>query len=346
MKIIKTALIGLGRIGWDYHLPEIMRHSGFNIVSVADTSEERLQEARERYCVSGYADYLEMYEKEELDLVVIASPTLFHLEHAVNAMERGIDVFLDKPMASDLCEADDIINVMRKTGRKLMVYQPLRMAAEFILLQDIIKQSLIGPIYMIKSARTNYVRRNDWQAMKKNGGGMLNNFGAHQIDQMLCLAGSPIKRIACHLQKIASLGDADDVVKAIMETENGIVLDLDINMAAAQNIPRWMVFGSRGAVTLKEVDGREFFHIRYFNERELGELALQNQLAANERAYGNFEEIQWYEEEIPIPATECDGFYDKCYDYYALNMEPFIHISETRETMRIIDECGKNAGWY
>ena len=348
MMIINTALIGLGRIGWDYHLPEIKRHCGFNLVAAADTSDERLCEVKEAYSVQGYANYLDMYEKEKPDLVVIASPTHFHLEHAVQAMERGIDVFLDKPMAVDLHEADEMINVMEKTGRKLMVYQSLRMTSEFIILQDIIKRGLIGRIYMIKRTRTAYVRRNDWQAMKKYGGGMVNNYGAHLIDQLLCLAASPVKRLTCSLQSIASLGDADDVVKALLETESGVILDLDINMAAAESFAQWVVLGSHGSITLKHEDGNFFFHVRYFYEHELGELSLQNKLAASERSYSNFDKIPWREEKtpVPVPATQTyDGFYDKCYEYYALDKEPFVPVSQTREVMRVIDECKKDAGW-
>lgn len=137
MKKIKVAVIGLGRIGWGFHLPQIAGHGGFHLISAADTSEERLLEAKEKYSITGYTDYIEMYEKEKPDLVVIASPTLFHREQAIEAMEHGIDVFLDKPMAMDLKEADDIINTMERTGRKLMVYQPHRVTAEFTALQDI-----------------------------------------------------------------------------------------------------------------------------------------------------------------------------------------------------------------
>jgi len=343
MKKIKTALIGLGRIGWDYHLPEITRHNGFCPIAVADTSKERLAEAMEAYSIPGYIDYLQMYEKEKPDLSVIASPTPFHLEHAVQAMERGIDVFLDKPIAVDLSETDELIKVMKKTGRKLMVYQPLRMAPEFMLLQEILKKGLIGRVYLIKSARTNYVRRSDWQAVKKYGGGALNNYGAHQIDQLICLANSPVKRVNCTLQKVASFGDADDVAKALIKTQSGIVLDLDINMAAAEKLAPWIVYGNRGSITLREDGGKEFFHLRYFNEDEPGKLSLQAGLAANQRSYDNSDDILWHEEKIPMPIAKPDGFYDKCYEYYALDKEPFVHISETREVMRIIDECRKDA---
>jgi len=84
---------------------------------------------------------------------------------------------------------------------------------------------------MIKYARSSYIRRNDWQTQKRYGGGMLNNYGAHAIDQLLYITGSKAADISCRLRRIATLGDADDVVKAVIETDNGIILDIDINMA-------------------------------------------------------------------------------------------------------------------
>jgi len=74
---------------------------------------------------------------------------------------------------------------------------------------------------------------------------MLNNYGSHYIDRLLYLSGSTAKRITCHLRTIASLGDADDVVKVLIDTENGIILDIDINMASAQPMPVWHILGKR-----------------------------------------------------------------------------------------------------
>lgn len=75
---MKTALIGLGRIGWQYHLPQIVKHEGFELAAVVDTNPERLREAEVAYGIRGYADAAEMLVKEAPELVVVASPTVFH----------------------------------------------------------------------------------------------------------------------------------------------------------------------------------------------------------------------------------------------------------------------------
>lgn len=346
MKILRTAVAGLGRIGWQYHIPNIMRHEGFKLVSVADPLAGRLDEAEKEFSVKGYTDYDKMLDAEKPDLVVIASPTIFHTEQAFSAMERGIDVFLEKPMAHTLEEADRMIGAMKSFGRKLMVYQPHRITPEILALKSLLQRNVIGPVYMVKRACSSYVRRNDWQALKKNGGGMLNNYGAHFIDQMMHLADSSAKSVVCRMRRIASLGDADDVVKLLVETNNNILLDIDINMAAAHRIPEWLVLGARGSIAYdRAADGKDFFHVRYYKTEELNELALHTELAASGRNYDNFDRIHWNEEKIPVSDFGGVNFYDKCHDYYAMDQEPFVPVHETREVMRIISECRKDAGW-
>ncbi|HHV97864.1 MAG TPA: Gfo/Idh/MocA family oxidoreductase [Clostridiaceae bacterium] len=346
MKKLRTAVAGLGRIGWGYHIPNIIKHEGFELVAVTDPLSERLEEARVNYSVKGYTDFNKLLEEEKLDLIVVASPTPFHVTQSIAAMEHGVDVFLEKPMAQSYEEAKHIVECMKKTGRKLMVYQPHRATSETQAILSILERGLIGQLYMIKMARSSYIRRNDWQSLKKYGGGMLNNYGAHHIDQLLYLASSKAKKISCSMRRIASLGDADDVVKAVIETENGIILDLDINMASAIPLSPWTIMGSRGTVVQeRKSDGKVIFKVRYYKEEEAPALELFDQLAAKGRSYSNFDNLKWYEEEISISDFKPIDFYDKCYEYYALNGHPFVPAEQTLEVMRVMQECRIDAGW-
>jgi len=345
MKKIKTAVVGLGRIGWKYHIPTIISHPGFELTAIADPLQERLFEGMAEFSVRGYTDYSELLEKEEIDLMVIASPTLFHEEQATNAMKKGVDVLLEKPIASSLEETGKIIEIMNKTGRKMMTYQPQRVLPETQAVKHILGRSILGPIYMIKRNVAWFTRRNDWQAFKKNGGGMLNNYGSHFIDQLLYITGAKVNKTTVHLRKIASLGDADDVVKILMETDNGILLDLDINMACAQHLPEWVLMGQFGTAVMKRADDNSaYFDIKYYLKEELSELHLVSDFAALDRIYGNSDTIPWKKEIITVSDFTKENYYDKCYEYFALNKQPFVPVSEIMELMRIID-FGQKTGW-
>ena len=341
MKTLNTAVIGLGRIGWAFHVPAIARHDGFNLVAVVDPLQERLDEAKAKFGAKGYPSYDRLLAEEELDLVVIASPTKFHVDQATAAFEHGYNVFCDKPMAPSLAEADRMIDAMKKHDQKLMIYQPHRARTDTVALREIIRRNVIGPVYMIKYTRTAYARRNDWQAFTEHGGGMLNNYGAHYIDVSLYLSQSRAKRISCALRTIASLGDADDVVKAVIETENGIILDIDINMASAHSMVPCQVFGKFGSLVLDEK--QRAWRARFFRPEELPDTKVQEGMAALNRKYGSGETIPWQDEVFPLADFQQVNFYEKCYDYFALDKAPFVPIAETREVMRVLHTCRQSA---
>jgi predicted dehydrogenase len=357
-KVLRTAVIGLGRVGWQFHIPNVLQHDGFRLVAVVDPLPARLAEARQVWGSRGqtglgsegalqtYPDYRALLDACArgacaLDLVVVASPTPFHAEQATAAFEHGIDVFCDKPIAPTLQQADAMIAAAEAHGRKLMVYQPHRARVEVVALREILSQDLIGPLTMIKRGISRYVRRDDWQAFSRYGGGMLNNYGAHYVDQLLYLAGSRARRISCALHTVASLGDAEDVVKALIETESGVLLDLDINMAAAHPMPAWQILGQRGSIVLDQADYA--WQVRFFRAEELPEMAAQEGLAAHDRRYPGGQPIPWQEATFSILDYEPVGYYDRCYAFYALGEAPFVPVAETREVMRVLDECRKSA---
>jgi predicted dehydrogenase len=341
-RTLRTAVIGLGRIGWQFHLPEIRSHEGFQLVAVVDPLAERREEAETAYGVTSYADADALLDNEALDLVVIASPTPFHADQTVAAFEHGCDVFCDKPMAPTLAGAERMIAAMAAHDRKLMIYQPHRARVEVVALQDILRRDLIGPLYMLKRGRSDYYRRNDWQAFTEFGGGMLNNYGAHYIDELIYLAGEPAKSVTCALRTVASLGDAEDVVKAVIETDNGTILDVDINMAAAHRLRPWQILGAHGSIVMTADEAA--WHVRYYRPDELGDGIVHTELVAPERRYGNIDEsIPWHEEIVPFSDYEPIDFYAKCYAYYALDKPPFVPIAETHALMQVLDVCRKSS---
>lgn len=343
MKKLRTAVIGLGRIGWAFHVPKIAANDGFELVAAVDTNVERLEEFKEKYGGNGYTDLKEMLDAENPDLVVIASPTHLHKEQAVIAMEHGADVFCDKPVAKSIDEVHEMDEAAKRFGRKLMVYQPHRATAVANTLKKILEDGKIGPVYMVKRANSGYSRRNDWQSLKQYGGGMLNNYGAHFIDQLRYIIGEDLSIVTCMCDCVATLGDADDVVKILMKSESGITMDLDINQATAYPVTGWTVFGKYGTIFAQE-EGANEFKVKYIIPEECPPIELQNSLAAAGRKYSQDPPLPWHEEIIPVEADNAIDFYNKCYEYFALDMEAFVPFEQTVKLMTLIDECHSIAG--
>lgn len=340
MKKLRTVVVGLGRIGWQFHLPEISRQQGYELVGVVDPLTDRRSEAHGKYGVTGFSDLPTCLRNVSPELVVIASPTPLHVEQAELAFAAGSHVFCDKPMAPDLAAADRMIAAAEKHGRRLMVYQPERGSRAVVCARSILAQGLIGDVYLIKHTRTQYTRRNDWQAWREHGGGMLNNYGAHLIDACLYLANSPVQDVTCHLQAIATLGDADDVVKALLQTESGILLDIDINMASAQPmLPRWHILGHHGSLQLHEGT----WEARWFDPEQLPPLSAQQGLAAADRRYGSGEQLPWQEASFDPNDFEPVDFYAEAHSHFADGGAALIPLDESRELMRVLSVCRTDA---
>ena len=343
MKHLRTVVVGLGRIGWQFHRPQIDSHEGYLLSGVVDPLSDRLAEAADKFGVAAFPDLPSCLRQVLPDLVVLASPTPLHAEQAEMAFAAGCDVFTDKPMAPDLATADRMIAAAQHHGRRLTVYQPERGSREVVCLQSILAQGLIGDVYMIKHTRTQYTRREDWQAWRRHGGGMLNNYGAHLLDACLHVAGGKAEKITCHLRAIATLGDADDVVKVVIETQNGILLDIDINMASAQPmLPRWHILGSHGSLQLD--DEAHAWRARWFDPAELPPLTVQQGLAATARRYGSGEKFPWQEATFPVSEVQEVDYYGRSHGYFTGTGEAVVALAESRELMRVLDACRTDAG--
>ena len=340
-KVINTAVIGLGRAGWQIHIPQITAHENFKFTAAVDPLESRRKEAREQFGVNTYADCRSLFESEKPDLVVIVSPTHFHKEQAVMAFEHGVDVLCDKPMAVSLMEAREMAAAMRRHKRRMMLYQPHRAYVETVALRHLLAKNLIGRVFLIKRSWCRYRVRVDWQAFSRYGGGELNNSGAHFVDQLLYLAASPVTNMHCLRRKIISKGDAEDFARLILETENGMVLDVEVNFVAAIPSRPMEVYGERGTLILDEETPA--WRARYYDEGAAENFKLQNSLAAENRSYMDDQRFSWREATFPLEDYKPVNFYRKCYDYFAGGEEPFIPVEESLEVMRILEECKKKS---
>jgi len=136
--------------------------------------------------------------------------------------------------------------------------------------------------------------------------------------------------------------EALDVVKVLIETESGVLLDIDINMASAHPMqPRWHVVGTHGALILD--DEADAWRARYFDPADLPPLAAQDGLAATDRRYGSGEKLPWQEATFDLKDVEAVDTYARAYSYFTGVGEPFVPLTESRELMRVLVACRADA---
>jgi len=338
-KRIRMGVAGLGRIGWGFHCRQIAASKDFALAAVADPEAARRDEAVKTFGCQAFESFEAMLDGCELDGVVVATPTHFHKPHALAAFKRGLHAVVEKPMAACLADAQAIARAALKAERVLTVYQPHRVAAPFQHIRRIVESGRIGRVYHVRVGLFNYSRRDDWQSLRKFGGGMLNNYGAHALDMTLQLTGADVKKVFCNLRRVATLGDAEDVVKVVYETRDGAVGEADINQACALPPYEFEVYGTCGAIAKRKGQ----LVTRWFDPKKLASKSLNPGLASANRQYPR-DDIPWQEETVDVDKSLAVDFYADLARAIRTGRPPLADPRETLAVLKLMEACRTAGG--
>ncbi len=335
---IRAAVIGLGRAGWNIHVRTMQGREDFDVVAVADPAPDRQKQAEEETDAQPFDDLDSLLRGCDAELIVVATASVDHANHSIAALETGRHVLTEKPMATALEDANRMLIAAENAGKILTVHQSRRWGEDFLFIQQMLKDERLGHVFFIRSGGYGYRRRNDWQTLRKYGGGLLNNNGVHVVDQCVILMESPIVDVFGDLQQILQPGDTEDHLKVVMRGENGRVIDLELTNACAVSLPAWTLMGTRGTLTVTE--GTAVLH--YVKDALAPLEAIDRPLAA-ERKYGvkGGDEIEFKKVELEAKAPPGPSFYDQLYDAIRNGGPPPVDPATARETIRVMSEARK-----
>ena len=200
MSDLKIGVIGAGGRGYQAsyaHKPG----EGSRIVALCDTYAPHIVKARERYGNDVYAteDYKELL-KQDLDVVFICTPDFLHEEHALAALDRGLAVYLEKPMAITIEGCDRILRKSKEKNARLFIGHNMRYSTVMCKMKKLIDEGAIGEVksvwvrHFIAYGGDAYFR--DWHSERKFSTGMLLQKASHDIDMMHWLTSANTTRVS------------------------------------------------------------------------------------------------------------------------------------------------------
>ena len=330
---VRYAVVGLGRAGWGIHVHQLRGRADARIVAVVDPVEQRREQAHDEFNCKTYKDLGPMLSQAEVEVVVIATPSVAHAAETKRALKSGKHVVVEKPMAMSLAEADSMIRAATDAKRRLFVHQNYRFFPEFTHLKEVVDSGILGRIYHVRNYISTFARRNDWQTLSRNGGGVLNNTCPHFVDQILQLLPGTVTEVVGDLQQIASAGDVEDHVKGFFRTDAGATADLEISTAqnVAIPLPKWIVCGTHGTLTC---DGAKSI-VRWFDPAQAPPLDVVDGPAAD-RKYGNDDKLPWQEKTIEILPRPHGTFYDNVAGVLRRGEPMRIDPHSVREVIRVM----------
>lgn len=238
-KTFEVALVGCGTISF-VHLTSLLHTEGANIVALCDVRRENAEKMAQEYAPSAkiYTDFSEMLENEELDAVHICTPHYLHARMTVEALRKGVNVFLEKPMCISLSEIDEMLEAEKKSTAKACVCFQNRFNDSYLYAKELIEKSgekfdAYATVFWYRDE--NYYRTSDWRGThEKEGGGVMINQAIHTLDILTSLLGNPISltgTISNH--RLKDVIEVEDTAEAFVEFDSGSKANFYVTTAAA-----------------------------------------------------------------------------------------------------------------
>lgn len=228
---LKGGIIGLGKMGIS-HAAIVSPHPSVEMVAVCDTSTIVLDVFRKFSSVKLYNDYVKMIEKENLDFVVIATPTRLHYPMVKHALEKGLNVFCEKPFCMNTNEGRELEDL---AGKKRLINQVSyhnQFVGTFRELKRLLKAGIIGELIHFTGEAYGNVITSDkggtWRSDPHEGGGCLLDYASHVINLIQEIIGRPVKADGSVMKNIFS-STVEDAVYSMLILESGLSGVLSVN---------------------------------------------------------------------------------------------------------------------
>ena len=229
--VVRVGLIGAGKMGIS-HLAIVNAHPDTQVVAVCDTVGYVLSALKKHAGFETYKDYKEMIDEARLDAVIIATPTATHFQCARYALEKGLHLFVEKPLTLSAAETRALSELAQQKKRVNQVGFHNRFIGTFQEARRLARGGALGTVTNIHASAFGQVvtkeQGSTWRSKKSEGGGCLHDYACHVIDLMNFVVGPAAKVSGARLQSIFSK-EIEDAVYAIFNYNNGMSGVLETN---------------------------------------------------------------------------------------------------------------------
>lgn len=340
---LRIGLVGLGFIS-KVHLEGYAKCKAVSIVAFCDIIEQRAIDACRAFGTEDarvYVDYNEMFERENLDAVSVCTENNMHEPICVAALDAGIHVMCEKPMAITTAEADHMVDAAKRNKRKLTVGYQNRFLKNAAILREMVLNHELGKIYYAEAKAMRRRGVPTWGVftdLSKQGGGPLIDIGTHLIDLTLWLMNdyspvvSAVGRIYDHLIPLGGYNSGGP-----WEIENNQVEDGAFGMVTFASGASLLV-NATWAINMKEMNRDGALLYGTHGGAEL----MQGQLTLN----GEHHNCLWQEtpaDKIVQTESTHDLEIASWVDCLLYNKDPVVKAEEAAHVVRVIEAIYQSA---
>ena len=261
----KVALIGVGKMGLS-HLAIANQTSGIVVEAICDTSAPLLRMLEKNTGFKCYSDYRKMIEDVELDGALICVPNANHFEIAQRCIEKGINIFVEKPLTLSSRESRALADLCRARGVKGQAGYVNRFNPVFQHVKSMIEHGVIGTVTGYKNQMIGGVILKEgnrgWRNDYKKGGGCLFDYGPHCFDLSTYFFGDRARVQSSILKKVFSTKVDDMVCATLVHDEKVVGINYvnwsDSSVRKASNVIE--IYGTNGKITANKQEASIFLN--------------------------------------------------------------------------------------
>jgi len=332
--MIRVALVGYGLAGRLFHAPLISTCDDLRLTTVVTSNPDRIAQAHEDHPGAAVVPDVEtlLGHRDSYDLVVVATVNNAHVEVASAALDVGLPVVVDKPLAITSADAQLLVDRARGNELLLTVFQNRRYDSDQRTLRRLIDSGELGDVLRYESRFERWRPKltvGKWRETTpaSGGGGSLLDLGSHVVDQAITLFG-PVSHVYGEVD--ARRGGADDDAFLALQHVSGVRSHLWVSSVAAAPGPRLRVLGTQAAYVVDDLDGQEE--------------ALRAGRMPTDQGWGEEPAGQWGrlvrgDEQEPVPSER--GAWDAFYPAVAAALQdgvpPPVDPQDAVEVLRILE---------
>lgn len=328
-KILKVGLIGFGLSGRYFHSPFLTTNPGFKLKTVVERSRNEAQEFDPSIENARSAD--ELLSDPSIDLVFICTPNETHFPYAMDALENGKHVVIEKPFSATEEEAKQLVALAEEKGLILTAYQNRRWDSDFLTIKKLIAEDKLGDIVEYECRYDRFrpvVPTESWKEKSVPVGGNVYNLGPHLIDQALVLFGEP-ETVTAEIRIVRPNSEIDDYFDIRLGYADKLVI-VKSSLMVYENFLRYHLHGTKGSFIKGGLDPQEE--------------TLRKNILPTVKPWGVEPENRWgklYSEAftgiIESEPGDYAPFYQNVYDAIVNGAELAVKPSEILRTCRVID---------
>ncbi|MFT6865913.1 MAG: scyllo-inositol 2-dehydrogenase (NADP+) [Cyclobacteriaceae bacterium] len=256
MKIINAALLSYGMSGQVFHAPFLNLHPGFNLLGSWERSKKWIQ--MDYPSTRSYQSLEDVLADDQVELVIVNTPTYSHYEYAKKALEAGKHVVVEKAFTTTTDEAMELRDLAKAKNLKLAVFQNRRWDSDFKTVKEVVDKGMIGEVV---EATIGFMRYSPALSPKTHkekpspGAGIIKDLGAHVIDQALCLFGMP-KSVFADIGITRAHSEVDDYFDILLSYDQAHV-HVKGGYFYREPGPSFVIHGTKGSFLKSRADVQE-----------------------------------------------------------------------------------------